>query len=184
MAPLSPGETPDLRPVVPGTAARVLVYCDGGCRGNPGIGGWGALLVDTTTGRGRTIRGGETLTTNNRMEMTAAIAALSALQGARRSVEVRTDSKYLKDMCTTWLKGWKRAGWKRKEGEIKNLDLVKRLDELMAVHDVKFTWVRGHSGEPGNEFVDALTNHAMDAIQAGIDPAFDERHDPAPLRLL
>jgi ribonuclease HI len=173
----------DSRLKVAASAARVLVYCDGGCRGNPGIGGWASLLVDTATGRGRTLRGGAPLTTNNRMELLGAIEALVALQGARRTVEVRTDSKYVKDMCMTWMPGWKRAGWKRKEGPIKNLDLVQRLDALLQEHDVRFTWIKGHSGEPGNEYVDLHTNIAMDAVKRGLDPALDERHDRAPIAL-
>jgi ribonuclease HI len=169
------------RPLVPRSPARVVVYCDGGCRGNPGVGGWAALMLDTETGRGRTLRGGEAHTTNNRMEMQGAIAALAALHGGRRSVEIRTDSKYVADMCEKWLAGWKRAGWRRKEGPIKNLEMVQQLDGLLQQHEVRFVWVKGHAGEPGNEYADDHTNRAMDLVQRGGDPSLDERHDPAPI---
>ena len=159
---------------------RVLAWTDGGCRGNPGPGGWGFLLVDLSSGRALERRGGEAQTTNNRMEMTAAIEALLALKGPSE-IEIRTDSRYLVDMCRQWMKGWKRRGWKKKGGPIKNLDLVQQLDELIAVHRVTWTWVRGHAGVPGNEFADQLTNLAMDAVQWGGEAAVERRYDKSPV---
>lgn len=165
------------------TGARVLVYTDGGCRGNPGIGGWGAILVDPAGAKARVLVGGERETTNNRMEMSAALQALSSLKGDGVVVEVRTDSRYLIDVASKWMPSWKRGGWKRKDGEpVKNLDLVQALDAAITRHRVRWTWVEGHAGEPGNEFVDRLTNEAMDAITAGRSPARDETLTPSPLR--
>jgi ribonuclease HI len=169
---------------VPGTRARVLVYTDGGCRGNPGIGGWGSILIDPSGAKARVLVGGEPDSTNNRMEMTAALKALESLTVAGVSVEIRTDSRYLVDVGSKWLAGWKRGGWVKKDGEpLKNLDLVKALDAQIARHKVIWTWVEGHAGEPGNEYVDRLTNEAMDAIQARLSPARDETLTPSPLRL-
>ncbi len=159
---------------------KVLAWTDGGCRGNPGPGGWGFLLVHLATGAALERRGGEPQTTNNRMEMTAAIEVLLALKGPAE-VEIRSDSRYLVDMCTSWMRGWKRKGWKKKGGPIKNLDLVQQLDELIQVHHVKWTWVRGHVGVPGNEHADRLTNLAMDAVQGGRDPAAEQRYEQTPV---
>ncbi len=145
----------------------LVIYTDGGCRGNPGVGGWGFVLIHLPTGATLEERGGEPNTTNNRMELSAAIRGLEALRKPGQSVEIRTDSKYLKDMAETWMKGWKRKGWTKKGGEIKNLDLVKALDVLLAQHTVRWRWVPGHAGEPGNEHADMLTNLAMDAVSGG-----------------
>lgn len=189
-APKVDKEAPKGRPEVPETCATVLIYTDGGCRGNPGgRGGWGALMVHVPTDKARAMRGGEPESTNNRMEMSGAIFALEALTAANQTIEIRSDSKYLVDMCTKWMPGWKRNGWKRKisqpgdDGVIKNLDLVKRLDALLAKHPARFTWVRGHSGEPGNEIVDALTNAAMDDVAKGKSGAHDQRFDPSPIKV-
>ena len=160
--------------------SKTLAWTDGGCRGNPGPGGWGFLLVHLGTGAALERRGGARQTTNNRMEMTAAIEALKALKGPG-DIEIRSDSRYLVDMCTTWMKGWKLKGWKKKGGPIKNLDLVQQLDELMQVHRVTWTWVKGHAGVPGNEHVDLLTNLAMDAVQGGRDGVAEQRYDRTPV---
>lgn len=170
---------------VAATKATVLVYTDGGCRGNPGVGGWGALMVHVATDKARAMRGGAAATTNNRMEMSGAIEALLAIAPGP-TIEIRTDSKYLVDMCTKWMAGWKRRGWKRgsdQPGEIKNLDLVKQLDELIGKQKVSWTWVRGHNGEPGNEFADALTNAAMDEAAKGRDGRSDERFERSPIAI-
>lgn len=157
----------------------VVAFTDGGCRGNPGPGGWGFLLVDVKTQAALERRGGEPHTTNNRMEMTAAIRALEAVKREGEKVEVRSDSKYLVEMCSRWIRTWKSRGWKRKDkGEIQNLDLVKRLDELIARHDVRWTWVRGHAGDLGNEHVDRLANAAMDLLARGVDAAAERRYGP------
>ncbi len=166
------------------TQPEVIAYTDGGCRGNPGVGGWGFLLIDTKTGTALERRGGAANTTNNRMEMTAAIEALGALTKPDQQIEIRTDSRYLRDMAESWLPGWKRRGWQRQgEEPIKNLDLVKLLDERLSRHHVTWRWVKGHSGEPGNEHVDGLTNDAMDDIARGADGAGEHRHAVSPVAI-
>ena len=141
----------------------VEIYTDGACRGNPGPGGWGALL---TTGEHRKeLSGAEPLTTNNRMELTAVIRALEAL---KRPTEARifTDSEYVRRGITEWVKNWKARGWKTAERKpVKNQDLWERLDALATGHKIEWRWVKGHSGVPGNERVDQLANEAIDALR-------------------
>jgi ribonuclease HI len=133
----------------------VEIFTDGACRGNPGPGGWAALLR-SSGGREREISGGESPTTNNRMELTAAIEALNALNRPCR-VELHSDSQYLRDGITRWIHGWRRNGWRTAGRKpVKNADLWERLVEAESRHDVKWHWVRGHSGHPENERVDAL----------------------------
>jgi len=141
-------------------AERVEIFTDGACRGNPGPGGWGALL--RFRGRERELYGGERETTNNRMELTAVIRALEAL--TRPSpVRVTTDSQYVKRGITEWIANWKRNGWKTAARKpVKNDDLWRRLDELAAVHDVRWHWVKGHAGHAGNERADRLANRGID----------------------
>lgn len=178
-------EPPALRPNK-GGAARVVAFTDGGCRGNPGgVGGWAFLVVDRHTHAALERRGGERRTTNNRMELLAAIHALEAVRSGEQ-VEVRSDSQYLVNMCSRWMPAWKARGWKRKENApIQNLDLVQRLDALMATRQVRWTWVRGHSGVKGNEHVDRLASKAMDLVQAGQDPLGERRYAPgmSPVRV-
>lgn len=140
-------------------AERVVVHTDGACSGNPGPGGWGAILE--FRGRERELRGGEAHTTNNRMELTAAIEALASL--TRPSpVALYTDSQYLRQGITTWIKNWKRNGWKtRDRSPVKNADLWQALDRLIATHDVAWHWVRGHAGHDINERADALARKGM-----------------------
>lgn len=133
----------------------VDIYTDGACSGNPGPGGWGAIL--RCGGIERELSGGEDLTTNNRMEMLAAIRALEALKKPC-TVRVHTDSQYLQKGVTEWMAGWKRKGWPDK---IKNQDLWKTLDRLLEGHKVTFHWVRGHDGHPENERADALARAAV-----------------------
>jgi len=133
----------------------VVIYTDGGCDPNPGIGGWGVVLKFRDTVK--TLSGGEMNTTNNRMELTAAIEALEALKRPC-SVVVHTDSQYLKNGITTWLPAWKRRNWTRRGGSLKNIDLWKRLDELVGVHTVQWHWVPGHCGIPENELCDELAS--------------------------
>ena len=139
----------------------VLVYTDGACRGNPGPGGWGALLI-----RGadeKEIFGGEPHTTNNRMELTAVIRALEALKRNCR-VEVHTDSQYVQKGISQWLRDWKRRGWLTADRKpVKNRDLWQRLDELAALHEIRWVWVKGHAGHAGNERADMLANRGVDA---------------------
>ncbi len=144
---------------------RVEIYTDGACKGNPGPGGWGALL--RYRGRERELWGGEPNTTNNRMELMAAIQALEALKRPCR-VTLTTDSRYLQQGVTEWLANWKRRGWKTAGRQpVKNVDLWKRLDEAMSRHDIEWHWVRGHTGHPENERADRLANRAIEALREG-----------------
>jgi len=141
---------------------NVEIYTDGACRGNPGPGGWGALLLSGS--RRRTLHGGERETTNNRMELTAAIEALNALHG-RREVLLYTDSKYVMDGIREWLPNWKARGWKTASRKpVKNKDLWQALDEACSRHDIEWQWVRGHTGNAGNEEADALANRGIDEL--------------------
>jgi ribonuclease HI len=143
--------------------SRVEIYTDGACRGNPGVGGWGALL--RSGGREREIYGGEPATTNNRMELTAAIRALEALS-RRCEVSLYTDSQYVRQGITTWLADWKRRDWRTADRKpVKNQDLWEQLDALAAKHDVEWHWVRGHDGHPENERADALANRGIDELR-------------------
>ena len=137
-------------------AAKVTIYTDGACKGNPGPGGWGAWL--SSGAHEKELWGGEPLTTNNRMELTAVIEALSTLKRASR-VELHTDSQYVRHGITTWIHNWKRRAWKTADNKpVKNVDLWQRLDALSQQHEVDWRWVRGHAGDPGNERADALAN--------------------------
>lgn len=134
----------------------VVIYTDGACKGNPGPGGWGAWL--SSEGRERELSGGEPVTTNQRMELTAAIEALSTLKRPCQVV-LYTDSKYLLDGITSWINGWRRNGWLTKAKQpVKNADLWRALDAAAAPHRVDWRWVRGHAGDVGNERADALAN--------------------------
>jgi len=140
----------------------VEIYTDGACRGNPGRGGWAALL--TSGEHEKELSGAEALTTNNRMELTAVIRALEALKGPSE-VRILTDSEYVRRGITEWVKSWKARGWRTADRKpVKNQDLWERLDELAAGHRIEWHWVRGHSGVPGNERVDRLANEAIDAL--------------------
>jgi ribonuclease HI len=133
---------------------KITIYTDGACSGNPGPGGWGAILI--YNGTEKELSGGEPETTNNRMELSAVIAALEALKEPC-AAEVFTDSQYIeKAMNEGWLEGWKKKGWKRKGGELKNADLWRTLDALLARHSVTFRWVRGHADNVYNNRCDAL----------------------------
>ncbi|MDY6847488.1 MAG: ribonuclease HI [Chloroflexota bacterium] len=141
-----------------GERAGVTIYTDGSCQGNPGPGGWGAIL---RYGRHeREISGGEKDTTNNRMELRAALEALRALTEPCRVV-LYTDSEYLKKGITLWMPNWKRRNWRRKGGKLANVDLWMKLDEEIARHDVHWRWVKSHSGNTLNERVDQLARNAI-----------------------
>jgi ribonuclease HI len=145
----------------PGNQA-VVIYADGACKGNPGVGGWGALLQFGEVER--ELSGGEPSTTNNRMELTAAIEALAALKRPCR-VRVYTDSQYVQKGITEWLPGWKRRGWRTADGgAVKNADLWRALEAAAGQHTVEWQWVKGHAGIPGNERADALANRAISAM--------------------
>jgi ribonuclease HI len=147
----------------------VVVYTDGGCEGNPGPGGWGAVLRCGAVVR--EISGGELATTNNRMELRAAIESLASLT-VRSEVCVFTDSQYLKQGITQWISGWKRKGWvTAAKAPVKNVDLWQRLDELVAQHRVTWKWVKGHAGHADNERCDGLANREIAKLK--------QRHSPA-----
>ncbi|HEX2527193.1 MAG TPA: ribonuclease HI [Geminicoccus sp.] len=135
---------------------KVVIHTDGGCSGNPGPGGWGAVL--SWKGTERELSGGEDLTTNNRMELMAAIGALETLKRPMK-VDLYTDSVYLRDGITRWIHGWKRNGWKTAARDpVKNEDLWRRLDEACKRHDVDWHWLKGHAGHPENERCDRLAS--------------------------
>ncbi|HBR08236.1 MAG TPA: ribonuclease HI [Clostridiales bacterium] len=139
---------------------KVTVYTDGACSGNPGPGGWGAILI--YNGREKEISGGERETTNNRMELLAVISALSALKEPCE-IELFTDSQYIeKAINEGWLAGWKKKGWRRKDGELKNSDLWQTLDGLLNQHRVSFRWVKGHADSAYNNRCDALATEQRD----------------------
>ena len=143
----------------------VVVYTDGACKGNPGPGGWGALLI--FDGREKEIFGGERQTTNNRMELTAVIRALESLKRPC-AVDLFTDSQYVKNGIETWIRNWRRNGWKTSDKKpVKNEDLWRALDDAVARHQVKWHWVKGHAEDVDNERADALANRGVDAVRAG-----------------
>ena len=140
----------------------VEIFTDGGCRGNPGIGGWGVLLRFGSSEK--VLKGNSKHTTNNRMELTAVIKGLEALN-KKSKVSVTTDSKYVIDGIDKWIINWKKNNWKTSsKKEVKNVDLWKTLDTLCMKHEVNFFWIKGHSGHAENELVDDLANQAMDEI--------------------
>ena len=144
-------------------APRVEAFTDGACSGNPGPGGWGVVL--RSGAHEKELAGGEALTTNNRMEMMAAIAALEALK-RRSQVAITTDSNYLRDGITKWVHGWRRNGWKTADKKpVKNQDLWERLHALTLKHEVEWHWVKGHAGHPENERADALARGAIKALR-------------------
>ena len=141
------------------TPDTVVIYTDGACKGNPGPGGWGAWL--RWGGHEKELCGGEALTTNNRMELTAVIEALASLK-RRANVSVYTDSEYVRNGITSWIHGWKTRGWRTADKKpVKNTDLWQKLDALAAQHNVQWHWVRGHAGDPGNERADGLANRGV-----------------------
>lgn len=154
--------------------AELFAYTDGACSGNPGPGGWGVLMIardGDTIVKEREVSGGEPETTNNRMELMAAITALEVLDRAS-AITVVTDSAYVKDGITKWIHAWKRNGWKKKGG-LKNVELWQRLDAAQARHDVTWEWVKGHAGHPENERADELA-------RAGMAPFKPEKERKAP----
>lgn len=137
----------------------VTIYTDGACSGNPGPGGWGAILMSGE--HRKELNGGEALTTNNKMELTAAIEALAALKRSSR-VELHTDLTYVQNGIQKWIHGWKRNGWRTADKKpVKNAELWQRLDELRAGHEVDWHWVKGHAGHPENERADELAREGM-----------------------
>ncbi len=140
----------------------VEIFTDGACRGNPGPGGWGAILK--YNGHEKEIFGGENHTTNNRMELMAAIMSLESLKKPCR-VQLTTDSKYVKDGISQWIVNWKKRGWKTANKKpVKNDDLWRRLDAATSIHEIEWLWVKGHSGHPENEKADELANKGIDQL--------------------
>lgn len=145
---------------------KIVIYTDGACKGNPGPGGWGALL--DYNGRQKKLRGGEAQTTNNRMELMAAIVALETLREPC-AVILNTDSKYMMQGLTEWLPGWKARGWRTADKKpVKNQDLWERLDAAVQRHRIEWKWVKGHAGDPGNETADQLANLGIEEMQEGM----------------
>jgi len=143
---------------------HVSIHADGGCRGNPGPGGWGAVLQ--SGGVEKELWGGEAHTTNNRMELTAVIRALEALKRAS-TVHVHTDSQYVQKGINEWIHNWKRNGWRTSDKKpVKNADLWQELDALAKEHEIKWSWVKGHAGNAGNERADRLANRGIDELLA------------------
>ena len=140
----------------------VIIYTDGACRGNPGPGGWGVLLKYGTTSK--ELYGGDASTTNNKMELTAAIKALKEIKEASE-ITLYTDSKYVLQGIEEWIHNWKKRQWKgANKKPVKNIELWKELDELRDKHNIKWKWVKGHSGDPGNEIADMLANKGIDEL--------------------
>ncbi len=143
---------------------KVTIFTDGACKGNPGPGGWGAILKVNSTEK--VLYGSEALTTNNRMELIAAIKALEALTRSSE-VELYTDSQYLRQGMMGWLAQWKKKGWRTAKKEpVKNVDLWQQLDNLAQIHQISWHWVKGHSGHPENDQADALANQAISELLA------------------
>nr|WP_293961223.1 ribonuclease HI [Sneathiella sp.] len=141
----------------------VVIYTDGACSGNPGPGGWGALLQ--YNGKTKELFGGDAETTNNRMELTAAIEAINSLKRSTIA-ELHTDSTYVKDGITKWMANWKRNGWKTAAKKpVKNKDLWLALDDAISKHQIRWKWVKGHAGDPGNEKADELANAGMEKFK-------------------
>ena len=146
------------------TEENICIFTDGGCRGNPGPGGWGALLQ--TGAIEKELWGGEANTTNNRMELTAVIRALEALKQPS-AAHVLTDSQYVQKGISEWIHNWKRNGWRTADKKpVKNADLWQILDALAKQHEIKWQWVKGHAGHPGNERADSLANRGIDELLA------------------
>ena len=141
---------------------QVIIYTDGACRGNPGPGGWGALIKYDSVEK--TIFGGQANTTNNQMELSAAIEGLAILKEPC-NVEIFTDSKYVMDGITQWIQNWKKNNWRTAaKKDVKNKELWQKLDQLITQHQVQWHWVKGHSGDAGNEAADLLANKGIDSI--------------------
>ena len=141
----------------------IEIYTDGACKGNPGKGGWGALLKYRNVER--ELYGGEKLTTNNRMELTAVIKALEAMKRPGQTIRLYSDSRYVLNGIEEWMSGWKARGWKTANRKpVLNQDLWQKLDELSQQHHIEWHWVKGHSGDAGNEKADALANQAIEEM--------------------
>lgn len=162
---MSETSIPSVERPVARTAAEVIIYTDGACRGNPGPGGWGAVLMFGP--HRKELSGAEPLTTNNRMELTAAIRALAALNRPC-SVALYTDSQYVRNGILEWIEQWKRRDWRTADRKpVKNVDLWQALEQEIERHRIEWHWVKGHAGVPGNERADQLANEAIDQMLRG-----------------
>ncbi|MEY2874808.1 MAG: hypothetical protein RLZZ373_2179 [Pseudomonadota bacterium] len=158
---VSPSAT--AKPVLSVARPQVVIYTDGACKGNPGLGGWGAWLQSGD--HAKELFGGTPDTTNNRMEMTAVIEALASLKRTC-DIVLYTDSEYVKNGITTWIHGWKARGWKTAAKQpVKNADLWQRMDALSQLHKIEWRWVKGHAGDPGNEKADELANRGVEVAR-------------------
>lgn len=159
------------------TTTHVTIHTDGACSGNPGAGGWGAIL--TFGDHEKELKGGEAVTTNNRMELMAAIAALEVLKFSC-TVELHTDSQYLRKGITEWIVNWKRNGWRTADkNPVKNIDLWQRLETALKRHEVRWHWVKGHAGHAMNERADQLARDAIAAVRAGAIGALSKETKPS-----
>ena len=150
-------------PTMDAEVKTIVIHTDGACKGNPGPGGWGALL--TSGGHEKEMFGGALQTTNNRMELTAVIEALQALKGPSRVV-LFTDSSYVQKGISEWIHAWKARGWKTADKKpVKNVDLWQLLDTAAGLHEIEWRWVKGHAGDPGNERADMLANRGVDSLR-------------------
>jgi ribonuclease HI len=156
-------------PEMPEPLSEVTIFTDGGADPNPGTGGWAAILIDPASGKAKELSGGEPHATNNRMELTAAIRALEALKKPCK-VDLFTDSQYLRKGITEWLPGWIARGWRRKDGELQNEDLWRRLAELIGTHEIHWGWVKGHAGNKWNERADQLATLEIRKLRSGGKP--------------
>jgi ribonuclease HI len=160
---------------------HVIIHTDGACSGNPGPGGWGAILA--VGDHVKELKGGEPHTTNNRMELMGAISALEALKRPC-VVDIHTDSQYLRDGIMKWIHGWKRNGWKTADKKpVKNIDLWQRLDQALAQHHIQWHWVKGHAGHAENERADELAREGIAAIRSGAIGALSSPDLPPPKRM-
>jgi ribonuclease HI len=153
---------------------ELVIYTDGGCRGNPGVGAWAFVLIHRASKTMLERADAVVSTTNNQMELRAVIEALRAIKRPS-SLLVFSDSKYVIQCASKWIPGWKQRGWTKKNGELKNVELLQSLDGLLSGHRVEWRWVAGHSGEPGNERVDLLANEAMDRMLGKGSGAWERR---------
>lgn len=142
---------------------QAIIYTDGGYRPKFGVGAWGYLIINTANNKAIGRSEAILKTTNNRMEMSAVVEALSSFQKPMR-VHLISDSQYTIKSCSIWMKKWKAEGWAKKDGELKNVDILKKLDQLLSIHKVTFEWVKGHSGNKGNDYVDTILNRAMNNL--------------------
>ena len=148
------------------SVSDIIIYTDGACRGNPGPGGWGAVLKSGM--HYKEMHGGDENTTNNRMELVATIEALKSIKAPSSKVKLYTDSVYVKNGITQWMQNWKKNGWKTAAKKpVKNTDLWELLDQVQQIHDIEWCWVKGHAGHPGNEKADELANKGIDELLKG-----------------